>query len=546
MACGLDPDFLQGFPEALPSVNHPQIMPKLTLNLLSASLLAFVFISPLSAQDTAQAGAASAAGSGVRYEESPSDDTALPMYLQVAPSSKKEMRLPGSPEATTRHFSGDDVHPVRDSLVGNNFPEVDNQLSQMDPFFRDTSLDLNLRTVFFRTENKGKPLASAWSLGGSLIYESGWFKDFFNIGAGYYTASGLYKPYGQDGTLLLKGSPDGGQHSINVLGQAYAQFKYDVYRLKVYRQALDTPFINEHFDRSTPQLFEAYMIGTKNLVPDESGMGFKPDPKFPVNFTAGYVAEELNRGATTFVPMSSVATGNTTSLDRGVAMGGLQVSPFDNTSVSLWEYYGVDMFNTLYAEADTTFAFESVEGLDLKLAAQFADQRDVGESIVGNWSTQMIGLMAGASYQGLALSFRYNQNFGGVGTNPAGATTSFGMASPWGRFPAFNKSTVSDYREADMSAYGIWASWDAGQTVKALDGLKFAVSYVIGTLEASSLKNFKEENELDFILKYKVPQIKGLAFEFRSSYVSFQDRPGTYTPAINDYRAYCTYSIPLL
>ncbi|WOO41716.1 OprD family outer membrane porin [Rubellicoccus peritrichatus] len=483
----------------------------------------------------------------VRYTEHPEGPRAQPSSRQVAPASIHDLRTPASSQATTNHFEGEHDYPNNEGLITETFPEVDNYISTLDPFFRDSNLTLNIRSAYFRTENEAStPLAQAWALGGSFIYESGWFRDFLHLGAGYYTSNGLYKPTGEGTTLLLKDEPDRTQHNINVLGQMYVEFKHDIYRLKLYRQKLDTPFINEHFDRMIPQLFEAYILGTKNLQPEKKGQGYKRNPDFPINFMAGYVSEELNRGSTTFVPLSSVATKNTTNVDRGVIIGGLEISPANGVSTSIWEYYGLDMFNTIYTEAEGQFNIDEDGALEGKFAVQFIDQRSVGDAIVGKWSSQVIGLLAGVSYEGFAASLRYNYNFGGVGIALNGAANSFGIQSPWGRFPSFNKSTVLDRNTADTAIYGIWASYNFNALSSQLEGLEFSTSYTYASIEASSLRADESNGEFDITLKYTIPALKGLFFEARGSWVSFNDRPGSYVPAINDYRLYLNYTIPLL
>lgn len=472
-----------------------------------------------------------------------------PIYWQVAPYPISDMRLASEPAATQKHFTGGYTVPAQDTILTRNFPEVDNQLSQLDPFFRDTSLVVNFRSAFYRTEIGPTQLQSAWALGGSIVYKSGWFKDFFNVGVGYYTSSGLYKPYGQEGTRLLKTEPgSGSQHSQNVLGQAYAQFRYDIYRVKVYRQALDTPFINQHFDRMLPQLFEAYIFGTKTIQSDEKGgIDLKFNSDNPVSFLTGYVTEELDRGSTTFVPMSSVATKNTTSANRGVAFGGLQLTPHEYWGIDLWEYYGVDMFNTFYAETDFEKPLNRDGDLVAKLAFQFADQRSVGDELVGTWSSQMAGALAGVSYGGLSASFRFNHVFDGVGgARFLVGITNFGMQSPWGRYPGFTKSTVLDYNNADSSMYGLFASYDFGALTSELNGLEFATSYVIQERRDSGKGAGADQNEFDLILKYQPPFAEGLTFDIRGSWISTYNSPGASADATNDYRFIVNYTLPLL
>ena len=66
---------------------------------------------------------------------------------------------------------------VRDSLRA--------QLETLPPFFRDTQLGLHLRTYYLDRENRVVPPRSdneAFTIGGSLAYQSGWLADTFRMG----------------------------------------------------------------------------------------------------------------------------------------------------------------------------------------------------------------------------------------------------------------------------------------------------------------------------------------------------------------------------
>ena len=56
-------------------------------------------------------------------------------------------------------------------------PRLKEQLKDTQPFFRDTKLDLNLRTYYASSDNYDDTRNEAWALGGSLSYRSGWFLD---------------------------------------------------------------------------------------------------------------------------------------------------------------------------------------------------------------------------------------------------------------------------------------------------------------------------------------------------------------------------------
>ncbi len=91
-------------------------------------------------------------------------------------------------------------------------------LRPLPPFWRDSRVDLKLRSYYLGRNNVGNSKNEAWAAGGWLSYESGWWKNRLQIGAVGYTSQRLYGPESRDGTLLLKP----GQQGFSVLGQLYA------------------------------------------------------------------------------------------------------------------------------------------------------------------------------------------------------------------------------------------------------------------------------------------------------------------------------------
>jgi len=82
------------------------------------------------------------------------------------------------------------------------FPQIKEALKDQPAFFRDTKVDVQLRTFYFFQENTGANIKEAWALGGSLSYKSGYFLDHFQTGAVLYTSQPLYAPDDRDGTRL--------------------------------------------------------------------------------------------------------------------------------------------------------------------------------------------------------------------------------------------------------------------------------------------------------------------------------------------------------
>jgi outer membrane porin, OprD family len=133
------------------------------------------------------------------------------------------------------------------------------QMETLPPFLRDTQLALNLRLYYFYRDNEVTPPRSdneAFTIGGSLAYQSGWLANILRIGLEGFGSQKLYGPESRDGTLLLLP----GQNSYAVLGRAYGELKYAEYTATLYRQYIDTPYVNQQDNRMTPNTFEAYRI----------------------------------------------------------------------------------------------------------------------------------------------------------------------------------------------------------------------------------------------------------------------------------------------
>ena len=135
------------------------------------------------------------------------------------------------------------------------FPWLKEELKDTPAFFRDTKLNLNLRTYYFDRHKFDNSESEAWTVGGALSYQSGWFLDRFSVGSVLYTSQKLSAPDTQDGTLLLKP----GQQSYTVVGQLYGRARlFDENFLNIYRYEYNTPYINKNDSRMTPNTFEVY------------------------------------------------------------------------------------------------------------------------------------------------------------------------------------------------------------------------------------------------------------------------------------------------
>lgn len=147
----------------------------------------------------------------------------------------------------------------------------------------------------------------------------------------------------------------------------------------------------------------------------------------------GYIDKMKTKSSDTFQSMSDVA--GVPGSDKGVATIAAIAAPSDNVNIGAIDFYGFDLFNTFYTQANFTSAI--TDELELGLSGQFIDQRSVGDALLGSFDTQNGGARAAVSYKGAILNVAFN-------------TTSNGAAirSPWGGYPGFASQMERDFDRA--------------------------------------------------------------------------------------------------
>jgi len=313
------------------------------------------------------------------------------------------------------------------------FPWLKEQLKDTPPFFRDTKLDVNLRTYYLNAGNLTGPRNEALATGGSLSYQSGWLLDRLSVGSVFYTSLPLYGPADRDGTLLL----EPGQKGYAVLGQLYARVRLvDNVFLNLYRYTYDTPYLSRHDDRMTPNTFEGYTLTGK-----VGGKDGGPELKFG----GGYILKIKGRNDDDFVWMSRAAGA---SVDRGVGVLAAWFS-YRGFSIGAIDYYSDDIINIGYGEAKyvTTLAGR----LGLLFSAQFTGQRSVGDNLLMGvpFSTNQLGLQAAASYESAVLTLAYTRD--GTGAN---------IQTPWSDTPGYTSAMVQKFKNAGQQAVFVKGSYD--------------------------------------------------------------------------------------
>ena len=399
------------------------------------------------------------------------------------------------------------------------FPWLKEQLKDTPAFFRDTKLNLNIRTYYFNRDKYDDSNSEAWALGGSVSYQSGWFLDHFGVGTVFYTSNRLYGPSDRDGTLLL----EPGQHSYAVFGQLYARVKViDDNFINLYRYEYNTPYINKNDNRMTPNTFEGYTFNGA-YGGKEGDLGFR--------YGGGYITKIKERNEDDFRWMSQSAG---VDVKRGVAVGGGNVS-YKGFSFGAIEYYSEDIINIFYTEG--LYKLHVTDRLGLLLSAQFTDQRSTGDDLLtgSSFDTNQFGVKSDISYGGGILTLGYTKV----------TSRQSDMRSPWSGYPGYTSVQVQDFNRAGEDAFMAKASYDF--TGLGLQGVTAYTLFVHGwnRVNPTTKAPVPNENEFDADVQWR-PEwkfLKGLWFRTRYANVHQYESPHN---TMNDFRVIVNYDWPLL
>jgi hypothetical protein len=399
------------------------------------------------------------------------------------------------------------------------FPRVKHLLRDLPPFFRDTDLKWNTRSYYFDQRNQDDSRAQAWALGGALSYRSGWFKEFFSIGAVFYVSQKLIGKQDRDGTRLLK--PE--QRSFTVLGQSYARLRYRDHRLTLYRQELNLPYVNRQDSRMAPNTFEGYtLMGSFSELPRIAKL----------EYGAGYLTRMKQRDDDDFISMSEAA-GVPAPSSHGLSFAGVKISPFEGFSFGAIDYFVKDTINIAYATGD--YLQPLGDDLALRFHGQFSHQRSVGnDELPGSpFSTWVVGGRVAASYRYFVLSL-------------AAASVDDGAAivRPFGSYPGFVSLMQSKFSRAGEDSWLVGISYHF--TRLGLEGLSAAASYAegYGALDPDTGSSLPDRREFNLTVDYHVEKgrLRGFWLRVRGSIL---DTDGADRNS-KQLRVILNYSLPVL
>jgi len=399
------------------------------------------------------------------------------------------------------------------------FPWLKVKLQDYPPFLRDTRLELKLRSYYLQRNKYDNSTSEAWAMGGALVYTSGWLYDRLRVGAAFYTSQPVSAPAGSDGTGLLAA----GQKGYSVLGQSYGQVKLlDGIFLNLYRYGeYNTPYLSKSDSKMAPYSYEGYTVMGKL-----GGADGAPQ----LIFGGGYILKIKDKTAESFSWMSEKAGA---TVHRGVAVLGARYSR-GGFSLGAVDYYCDDIINIGYTEA--TYTHDVNENMGVRLAAQFTDQRSVGNDLLKGYAfaTNQVGVRASLSYKHAIITLAYTANDKGAD-----------LVNPWSGYPGFTGAMITNYSKAGVNAFSAKFSYEFGRF-----GMPGVAAYAVyahgwGMVSPTTMAALPNEDEYNADLQWhpKGQYLSGLWLRLRYGIAHQYEGPKQYT---HDGRFIVNYDFPLM
>lgn len=380
-----------------------------------------------------------------------------------------------------------------------------------EQWLKDGKLDVHFRSYYMNRHFDRTGTQEAMAVGGWVFYETAPLWGLSLGGALYTSQPFLFAEEDRSGTSLLNNDQEG----YTVLGQAYLKAEYGGTMLKLFRQQIDTPFINSYDFRMTPVTYEAYTIENNSI----DGL----------SLTASYVAEIKTWNDTVFQPMSQAA--GAYNSDQGVTFVGAEYEFAKNYKVQAYNYFAHQLINIFYLQADG--AWDLAPNWKLDASIQAFDQRDVGWALAGRYQTWQTGAQAVLHYKSIGLTLAYTQ------TGPDSA-----VFNPWSGYAGFTSIMEEDNDRADDKTWMVGLSCDFGSMGPGdLSAYTlFTSSDTPDTGQNASPDQWEADLTMDY--KFKRGFMKGLWLRARGAVVNQDDVAGGQEYA--DFRFIINYEWNLL
>lgn len=371
-------------------------------------------------------------------------------------------------------------HGAREASAQPRETRLTTEIDKLGQAFTHGKSNLRLRSFFIDQDFDNGALARTLAVGGWISYRTA---DFHGLGAGVTLATAqpfIYDDTAEGGAGALP--PD--QSGITVFSEAYLTATLGKTQFSLFRQVLDTPFLDHEDDRLIPTTYEAYGLHDRSL----------PHTHLELFYVNGIKQQDSD----TFQSMTAVA--GIEGDDQGLLYFGGRYAPEEGRFLDAYNYYCNQYMNTFYFELDYPLSLPA--GLTLTPAVQYMDQRSVGDAVGGSFNTYAVGGKGQLDWDAFSLVLAFNS----VGDN-------FGMQQPWADYPGFTGMVELDNKQAGMDSWMTALGWQ--KDIKQVGRISAWVFYSYAYTPDRDGTSAPRQKEFDMIVDYQPEMVRELTFTLK-------------------------------
>jgi len=354
-------------------------------------------------------------------------------------------------------------------------------------FLEDGQFTLNWRTHSLDRSTEGEADKEAVVTGGTLGWKSGYLYDVLQVGYTHGMSQKVYAPSDKDGTGLLQS----GQHSYQATMEAYLDVKLGQTFITLGRLYLNTPYINKHDNRETPNSFQ--------------GARIQSHPTERLSLMAAYITdmkEKTSQGYDDIYYMAGID-----GKDDGVTVLGCKWDYTQNNSIGGFSFLADDYANTYYSEAkNKIYTFASGDTLNFDL--QYTHQKSAGDKLAGDIKSEHFGAKLTWNRPAISPYIVYTYY-----------SDDDQIESPWGGIPGYTSIIVQDFdRPGEETIMG-------GVTIEGkdfgYDRWSSFINLAYGDTPDNGTNASPDQYELDITIDYRIADglFKGLWFRARYAHI---------------------------
>ena len=379
-------------------------------------------------------------------------------------------------------------------------------VNSFDEMFSEGVLYGRLRSNMFHwdweNENPGKTQDnSAWGVGGSLIYSTGYLGGF-GATAGMYTTHTIEtdntdaafgtKDFGKAGKDTYSRATGSGSH-IDVLALAYLEYKFAKSSVKVGRQIFESTLLRSNDTKMIPNTFEGYSIESKDLADTKLRAAYFTRQKlrdhrdFHSIIAVDGFNENDDAGKHAGLSVANILAAGE-EVEPNMLVATVENKSIKGLKLNLDGMYIDGFVSSAIAEANYKVKLGE-SGWSLTPGVRYIHQMDEGAGAIGGAAlTGSVAGLTGAqkgykdagSVDGSAWMARLKlaKGAGSVMAGYSAISDDADIIAPWRGFPTggYTRSMAQYNWEANTKSYMIKAAYDFGKA-DMVPGLRGAIDY---------------------------------------------------------------------